>query len=110
MTGIYDRDGRRRRGRSFAEMHRRDASAGSALLFTSHDYFQGSALFGGKMQKRYFVLYDNRELHYFEGSSMDNIVRKGRIHLQQARSPRDQREIARKMPPRLRSAPPTIAI
>ena len=62
-------------------MHRRDASAGSALLFTPHGYFQGSALFGGKMQKRYFVLYDNRELHYFEGSSMDNISRKGRIRM-----------------------------
>jgi len=71
---------------------------------------QGMSLLGGKMQKRYFVLYDNRELHYFEGSSMDNIVRKGRIHLQQARSPRDQREVARKMPPRSRSEPPTIAI
>ena len=45
------------------------------------------------MQKRYFVLYDNRELHYFEGSSMDNIVRKGRIHLQQARYTRDTPEI-----------------
>ena len=27
----------------------------------------GGSIFGGKMQKRYFVLYDNRELHYFEG-------------------------------------------
>ena len=45
---------------------------------------QGMSLLGGKMQKRYFVLYDNRELHYFEGSSMDNITRKGRIHLQTA--------------------------
>jgi len=41
----------------------------------------GGALFGGKMQKRYFVLYDNRELHYFEGSSMENIQRKGRIRM-----------------------------
>ncbi len=89
---------------------RRDASAGSALLFTPQDYFQGSALFGRKMQNTNIELYDNRELHYFEGSSMDNIVRKGRIHLQQARSPRDQPEIARKMPPRSRSEPPTIAI
>ena len=38
-------------------------------------------LFGAKMQKRYFVLYDNRELHYFEGTSVENIVRKGRIIL-----------------------------
>jgi len=42
---------------------------------------QGPALFGGKMQRRYFVLYDNRELHYFEGSTMDNISRKGRIRM-----------------------------
>jgi len=41
----------------------------------------GGAIFGGKMQKRYFVLYDNRELHYFEGSSMENIQRKGRIRM-----------------------------
>ncbi|KAL3896434.1 MAG: hypothetical protein SGPRY_013273, partial [Prymnesium sp.] len=41
----------------------------------------GGAFFGGKMQKRYFVLYDNRELHYFEGSSMDNLQRKGRIRM-----------------------------
>ena len=38
-------------------------------------------MLGSKMQKRYFVLYDNRELHYFEGSSMDNISRKGRIRM-----------------------------
>ena len=38
-------------------------------------------LLGSKMQKRYFVLYDNRELHYFEGTSMENITRKGRIRL-----------------------------
>ena len=38
-------------------------------------------LLGSKMQKRYFVLYDNRELHYFEGSSMENIQRKGRIRM-----------------------------
>ena len=43
----------------------------------------GVGLFGGKMQ-RYFVLYDNRELHYFEGSSMENIQRKGRIRLAEA--------------------------
>jgi len=42
---------------------------------------QGPSMFGGKMQKRYFVLYDNRELHYFEGSTMDNITRKGRIRM-----------------------------
>jgi len=41
----------------------------------------GGSIFGGKMQKRYFVLYDNRELHYFEGSTMDNIQRKGRIRM-----------------------------
>ena len=41
-------------------------------------------MLGSKMQKRYFVLYDNRELHYFEGSSMDNISRKGRIRMAQA--------------------------
>lgn len=41
----------------------------------------GGSLFGGKMQKRYFVLYDNRELHYFEGSSMETIQRKGRIRM-----------------------------
>ena len=34
---------------------------------------QGMSLLGGKMQKRYFVLYDNCELHYFEGTTMDNI-------------------------------------
>jgi len=45
---------------------------------------QGPALFGGKMQKRYFVLYDNKELHYFEGSTMENIQRKGRIRLKEA--------------------------
>ena len=27
------------------------------------------------------MLYDNRELHYFEGSSMENIQRKGRIRM-----------------------------
>lgn len=47
---------------------------------------QGPALFGGKMQKRYFVLYDNRELHYFEGSSLENIQRKGRIQMRTASS------------------------
>lgn len=41
----------------------------------------GGTIFGSKMQKRYFVLYDNRELHYFEGSSMENIQRKGRIRM-----------------------------
>jgi len=45
---------------------------------------QGPALFGGKMQKRYFVLYDNKELHYFEGSTMENIQRRGRIRLAEA--------------------------
>jgi len=45
---------------------------------------QGPSLFGGKMQRRYFVLYDNRELHYFEGSTMDNISRKGRIRMAMA--------------------------
>ena len=44
----------------------------------------GVGLFGGKMQKRYFVLYDNRELHYFEGQSMENIQRKGRIRMADA--------------------------
>ena len=37
-----------------------------------------------KMQKRYFVLYDNQELHYFEGTSMENITRKGKIKLKEA--------------------------
>ena len=41
-------------------------------------------MLGSKMQKRYFVLYDNKELHYFEGSSMENIQRKGRIKLKDA--------------------------
>ena len=45
---------------------------------------QGMSLLGGKMQKRYFVLYDNRELHYFEGASMDTIQRKGRIQMAEA--------------------------
>merc|ERR1719291_965622 len=45
---------------------------------------QGMSVFGGKMQRRYFVLYDNRELHYFEGNSMDSISRKGRIRMAQA--------------------------
>jgi hypothetical protein len=45
---------------------------------------KGQGLLGGKMQKRYFVLYDNRELHYFEGSSMENIQRKGRIRMAEA--------------------------
>jgi len=44
---------------------------------------QGPSLFS-KMQRRYFVLYDNRELHYFEGTMMDNITRKGRIRMAQA--------------------------
>ena len=37
-------------------------------------------------QKRYFVLYDNRELHYFEGQSMESIQRKGRIRMGEAQS------------------------
>ena len=41
----------------------------------------GGALFGGKMQKRYFVLYDNRELHYFEGTTFESLQRKGRIRM-----------------------------
>jgi hypothetical protein len=45
---------------------------------------QGPTLFGGNMKKRYFVLYDNKELHYFEGSTMDNIQRRGRIRLKEA--------------------------
>merc|ERR1719230_980372 len=39
-----------------------------------------------KMQRRYFVLYDNKELHYFEGQSMENIQRKGRIRMAEALS------------------------
>lgn len=39
---------------------------------------KGQGLFG-TMHKRYFVLYDNKELHYFTGESMENIQRKGRI-------------------------------
>jgi hypothetical protein len=45
---------------------------------------QGMSFMGGKMQRRYFVLYDNHELHYFEGSTMDSIKRKGRIALKEA--------------------------
>ena len=45
--------------------------------------FKQGAKVGG-WQKRYFVLYDNCELHYFEGSSMENIQRKGRIRMAQA--------------------------
>jgi len=45
---------------------------------------KGQGMFGGKMQKRYFVLYDNKELHYFEGQSMENIQRKGRIRMAEA--------------------------
>ena len=45
---------------------------------------KGQGVFGSKMQKRYFVLYDNRELHYFEGASMDTIQRKGRIQMAEA--------------------------
>lgn len=44
---------------------------------------RGQGLFA-KMAKRYFVLYDNKELHYFEGSTMENIQRKGRIRLAEA--------------------------
>jgi len=62
------------------------ASYASGVLVEVHSGWmkkkgQGPALFGGKMQRRYFVLYDNRELHYFEGSTMDNISRKGRIRM-----------------------------
>ena len=45
---------------------------------------KGQGVFGSKMQRRYFVLYDNQELHYFEGSSMENIQRKGKIALKEA--------------------------
>ena len=45
---------------------------------------KGQGVFGAKMQKRYFVLYDNRELHYFEGASMESIQRKGRIRMSEA--------------------------
>ena len=45
---------------------------------------KGQGMFGGKMQKRYFVLYTNKELHYFEGNSMDTIVRKGKIYMAHA--------------------------
>jgi len=45
---------------------------------------KGQGVFGSKMQKRYFVLYDNKELHYFEGASMENIQRKGRIRMAEA--------------------------
>jgi len=44
---------------------------------------KGQGMFA-KMQKRYFVLYDNRELHYFEGASMESIQRKGRIKMSDA--------------------------
>jgi len=73
---------------------RRDSSASMASFATGplnevHNGWmkkkgQGMAVFGGKMQRRYFVLYDNRELHYFEGNSMDSISRKGRIRMAQA--------------------------
>eukprot|EP00965_Chrysotila_dentata_P150321 4965019-Pleurochrysis_carterae.AAC.4 len=51
------------------------------------------------MHKRYFVLYDNRELHYFEGTTMENIVRKGRIRMAQATElarvkPNDQKDFS----------------
>ena len=45
---------------------------------------QGSALFGGKFQKRYFVLYDNRELHYLTGAQMAVIKPTGVIQMAQA--------------------------
>lgn len=45
---------------------------------------KGQGVFGAKMQKRYFVLYDNGELHYFEGASMEVIQRKGRIRMGEA--------------------------
>ena len=43
-------------------------------------------LLGSKMQRRYFALYDNRELHYFEGKaaeggSAEGLARKGRIRM-----------------------------
>jgi len=46
---------------------------------------KGQGTFGSRrMQKRFFVLYDNQELHYFEGQTNTNIQRKGRIKLSDA--------------------------
>jgi len=46
---------------------------------------KGQGAFGSRrMQKRFFVLYDNQELHYFEGQTNTNIQRKGRIKLSDA--------------------------
>ena len=50
-------------------------------------------LMGSKMQRRHFILYDNRELHYFEGKTtegmlggggsfaLEGLARKGRIRM-----------------------------
>jgi len=54
-------------------------------------------VFGGRSTKRcYFVLYENRELHYFEGASIENLVRKGSIRVSQASAIRREKPLDRK--------------
>ena len=81
-----DDDQDKERTESMASMASFTASGPLVEVHSGWMKKKGQGMFGGKMQKRYFVLYDNKELHYFEGQSMENIQRKGRIRMTEALS------------------------
>ena len=79
-----DLDGDKERSESISSMMSFTTSGPLVEVYSGWMRKKGQGMFGSKMQKRYFVLYDNKELHYFEGASMESIQRKGRIKMSDA--------------------------
>ena len=60
---------------------------------------QGSSLLGGKLKQRYFVLYSNKELHYFDSATPSDASRRGQIRVDAAvemerSKPRDKKDFS----------------
>lgn len=60
---------------------------------------QGSSLLGGKLKQRFFVLYSNKELHYFDSATPSDASRRGQIRVDAAvemerSKPRDKKDFS----------------
>merc|ERR1719248_165260 len=59
----------------------------------------GSSLLGGKLKQRFFVLYSNKELHYFDSATPSDASRRGQIRVDAAvemerSKPRDKKDFS----------------